>query len=77
MSRGPAECTRTQHIFQLDFLENQASNEQILFFLFHLFFRLESSSVLLYYQLSDTRYMEINNIYVVKYSFGRNICEAI
>ena len=49
-------CTRTERKFKVDFLENKASNEKFLFYIFDFFFRLESSPFRLYHQLPTTLY---------------------
>ena len=43
------KCTHTRRILKVDFLENKASNEKILFFIFDLFFHVESPSLHMYY----------------------------
>ena len=45
---------RTERKFKVDFLENKASNEKFLFYIFDFFFRVESPSFRLYYQLPTT-----------------------
>ena len=42
--------------FKVDFLENKASNEKFLSYIFDLFFRVESSPFRLYHQLPTTLY---------------------
>ena len=42
--------------FKVDFLENKASNEKFVFYIFHFFFRVESSPFRLYHQLPTTLY---------------------
>ena len=56
------KCTRTERKFKVDFLENKASNEKFLFYIFDLFFRVESPPFRLYYQLPTTLY-----IYLLKW----------
>ena len=54
-------CTRTERKFKVDFLENKASNEKFLFYIFDFFFRVESPLFRLYRQLPTTLYMRIMN----------------
>ena len=51
------KCTRTERKFKVDFLENKASNEKFLFYIFDFFFRVESPPFRLYHQLPTTLYM--------------------
>ena len=51
------KCTRTERKFKVDFLENKASNEKFLFYIFDFFFRVESSPFRLYHQLPTTLYI--------------------
>ena len=46
-----------QRKFKVDFLENKASNEKFLFYVFDFFFRVESPPFRLYRQLSITLYI--------------------
>ena len=48
--------TRTNRKFKVDFLENKASNEKFVFYIFDLFFRVESPPFRLYLQLPTTLY---------------------
>ena len=48
---------RTERKFKVDFLENKASNEKFLFYIFDLFFRVESPPFRLYHQLPTTLYI--------------------
>ena len=48
------KCTRTERKFKVDFLENKASNEKFLFYIFDFFFRVESPAFRLYHQLLPT-----------------------
>ena len=50
------ECTRTRRKFKVDFLENKDSDEKFLFYIFDLFFHVESPSFRLYRQLPNTLY---------------------
>ena len=50
------KCTRTERKFKVDFLENKASNEKFLFYIFDFFFRVESPPFRLYHQLPTTLY---------------------
>ena len=50
------KCTRTERKFKVDFLENKASNEKCLFYIFDFFFRVESPPFRLYHQLPTTLY---------------------
>ena len=45
--------------FKVDFLENKASNEKFLFYIFDLFFRVESRHFRLYYQLPTILYIYV------------------
>ena len=47
---------RTVRKFRVDFLENKASNENFLFYIFAFFFHVESPPFRLYYQLPTTLY---------------------
>ena len=51
------KCTRTERKFKVDFLENKASNEKFLFYIFDFFFRVESPPFRLYHQLPTTLYI--------------------
>ena len=42
---------------KVDFLENKASNEKLLFYIFDFFFRVELSPFRMYYQLPTTLHM--------------------
>ena len=42
------KCRRTEPKFKVDFLENKASNEKVLFYIFDFFFRVESPPFRLY-----------------------------
>ena len=42
LERDVIKCTRTERKFKADFLENKASNEKFLFYIFDFFFRVES-----------------------------------
>ena len=53
------KCTRTERKFKVDFLENEASNEKCLFYIFDFFFRVESPIFRLYYQLPTSLYDKI------------------
>ena len=53
------KCTRTERKFKVDFLENKASNEKFLFYIFDFFFRVESLPFRLYHQLPTTLYIAI------------------
>ena len=55
--KGYNKCTRTERKFKVNFLENKASNEKFLFYIFDLFFRVESLPFRLYHQLPITLYM--------------------
>ena len=46
-----------QLYFKVDFLENKASNEKFLFYIFDFFFRVEPSPFRLYHQLPTTLYI--------------------
>ena len=46
---------------QSRFLENKASNEKFLFYIFDFFFRVESSPFRLYHQLPTTLYNDKTN----------------
>ena len=48
---------RTERKSKVDFLENKASNEQFLFYVFDFFFRVESPPFRLYHQLPTTLYI--------------------
>ena len=50
-------CTRTERKFKVDFLENKASNEKFLFYIFDFFFRVQSSPFRSYHQLPTTLYI--------------------
>ena len=56
------KCTRTERKFKVDFLENKASNEKFLFYIFDFFFRVESSPFRLYHQLPTTLYKACCNM---------------
>ena len=56
------KCTRTGRKFKVDFLENKASNEKFLFYIFDFFFRLESPPFRLYHQLPTTLYMKYKSV---------------
>ena len=45
--------------FNVDFLENKASNEKFLFYIFDFFFRVESLPFRSYHQLPTTLYISI------------------
>ena len=45
--------------FKVDFLENKASNEKFLFYIFDFFLRVESLPFRFYHQLPTTLYMDI------------------
>ena len=61
-------CTRTERKFKVDFLENKASNEKFLFYIFDFFFRLESPPFRLYHQLPTTLYIcSIEQKFVIKF----------
>ena len=62
------ECTRTERKFKIDFLENKASNEKFLFYIFDLFFRVESPPFRLYHQLPTTLYNYSNINSMCKFS---------
>ena len=47
---------RTNQKFKVDFLENKASNEKFLFYIFDFFFHVESPPFRLYHQLPTTLY---------------------
>ena len=47
----------TERKFKVDFLENKASNEKFLFYIFDFFFRVESPPFRLYHQLPTTLYI--------------------
>ena len=51
------KCTRTDRKFKVDFLENKASNEKFLFYIFDFFFRVESPPFRLYHQLPTNLYI--------------------
>ena len=42
------KCTRTERKFKVDFLENKASKEKFVFYIFDFFFRLESTPFQIY-----------------------------
>ena len=46
----------TERKFKVDFLENKASNEKFLFYIFDFFFRVESPPFRLYHHLLTTLY---------------------
>ena len=47
---------RTNQKFKVDFLENKASKEKFLFYIFDFFFHVESPPLRLYHQLPTTLY---------------------
>ena len=51
------KSTRTERKFKVDFLENKASNEKLLLYIFDFFFRVESPPFRLYHQLPTTLYI--------------------
>ena len=53
---------RTERKFKVDFLENKASNEKFLFYIFDFFFRVESPPFRLYHQLPTTLYSRLLSI---------------
>ena len=56
---------RTRRKFKVDFLENKASDEKFLFYIFDLFFHVESPPFRLYHQLPNTLYIIfIFNLYI-------------
>ena len=58
------KCTRTERKFKVDFVENKASNEKFLFYIFDFFFRVESPPFRLYHQLTTTLYINYTYIYI-------------
>ena len=59
--------------FQVDFLENKASNEKFLFYIFDFFFRVESPPFRLYHQLPTTLYISILQNIILAHFFSDNI----
>ena len=59
LSKRSTKCTRTERKFKIDFLENKASNEKFLFYIFDFFFRVESPPFRLYRQLPTTLYKKV------------------
>ena len=59
---------RTERKFKVNFLENKAANEKFLFYIFDLFFRVETPPFRLYHQLPTTLYIgnidKINSLVV-------------
>ena len=74
--KGYNKCTRTERKFKVNFLENKASNEKFLFYIFDFFFRVGSPSFRLYHQLPTTLYMCLP-ITFNKYIFPANISEIL
>ena len=74
------KCTRTEPKFKVDFLENKASNEKFVFYIFNFFFRVESPPLRLYHRLPITLYIRVYNRlkklsvqYIIGYySYSRN-----
>ena len=50
---------------RVDFLENKASNEKLLFYIFDFFFRVESPPFRLYHQLPITLYIPYEEVAIL------------
>ena len=72
--REVIECTRTRRNFKVDFLENKASDGKFLFYIFDLFFHVESLPFRLYHQLPNTLYIIPINIQTLDIRI-HNFCE--
>ena len=57
---------RTEPKFKVDFLENEASNEKFLFYIFDFFFHVESPPFRLYHQLPTTLYIHYKYLLSMK-----------
>ena len=64
--KATIKCTRTERRFKVDFLENKASNEKFLFYIFDFFFRVESPPFRLYHQLPTTLYIIANLLSILR-----------